>query len=90
MMYDHSGRFDSSFLRLHRGSPLMAISTIFNSDVPLLTSLKGPLVEMRGAGLTGFSSGPGGVGASYIFFNKHHLNSAVRCSDGATVMTSAT
>lgn len=74
-MYDHSGRSDSPFLRLHRGGPLMAISTIVNSGVPLLTSLKGPLVEMRGAGLTDFSSG--GVGASYIFFNKHHLNSVV-------------
>jgi hypothetical protein len=75
MMYDHSGRFDSHFLRLHRGGPLMAISTILNSGVPLLTFLKGPLVEMRGAGSRGFLSG--GVGASYIYFNKHHLNSAV-------------
>jgi hypothetical protein len=88
-MYDHSGRFDSRFLRLHRGGPLMAISTIFNFGVPLLTSLKGPLVEMRGAGSRGFSSG--GAGASYISFNKHYLNCCLgRFSDGATVMTSVT
>jgi len=77
MMYnDHSGRFGSHFLRLHRGGPLMATSTTFNSGVLLLTSSKGPLVEMRGRGST--DSWSGGVGALCNSPHKHHLNSAFR------------
>jgi hypothetical protein len=76
MIYDEqSGRFDSHFLRLHHGGPSMAILTIFNSGVLLLTSLNGPLVEMRGAGSTDSSSG--GVGALFISPNKHNLNSTI-------------
>jgi hypothetical protein len=49
----------------------MATLTILNSGVLSLISLKGPLVEMRGAGLISCSSG--GVGALCIFPNKHYL-----------------
>jgi hypothetical protein len=53
MMYnDYSGRFDSHFLQLPRGGPLMATSTMFNFGVLLLISSKRPLVEMRSGGST--------------------------------------
>jgi hypothetical protein len=77
MIYnEQSGRFDSHFLRLHHGGPLMAILTMFNSGVLLSTSLKDLLVEMRGAGSRDSSSG--GVGALCISPNKHHLNSTAQ------------
>jgi len=54
----------------------MATSTTFNSGILLLTSSKGPLVEMRGREST--DSWSGGVGVLCNSPHKHHLNSAFR------------
>lgn len=49
---DYIDRYDSPCLLLHRGDPLMVISTMYNSGGPLWTSLNDHLVETPSAGST--------------------------------------